>query len=320
MNESADATTGEEVKEAAARIADAVVRTPVLESQRLNQRLGARLRFKAENLQRTGAFKYRGATNAVRLLDEATAVRGVATHSSGNHGAALARAARELGIPSHVVMPENSVADKVENVRAGGGNVVFCAPSQAAREQGLADVVRATGAHVVHPYDDARVIAGQGTAALELLDDVPDLDVIVAPVGGGGLLSGTLLAARTRDTPPTVWGAEPAGADDTAQSLRLGAIVSEFQPDTIADGLRARVGDLTFPIIRRYAAGVLTVTEAEIVAAMRLLWERLRLIVEPSSATVAAAIARYPEHFRDRHVGVILTGGNVALDRLPWQT
>ena len=303
MNSSPNAIQPSDVEAAARRIEGRTIRTPVLESQRLNDECGARLLFKCENLQRTGAFKFRGATNAVQSLTSEACKRGVATHSSGNHGAALARAARDRGVTAHIVVPEGSVPAKVDAIRRYGGDVTVCEPTLAGREAALVSVVQSTGATVVHPYDDVRVIAGQGTAAHELLEQAEGIEAVVAPVGGGGLISGTTLACALQDRHVDVIGAEPAGADDTVRSLEAGSIVRDVVPDTLADGLRARVGDITFPIIQAYVREVLPVSDEEIVRAMRRLWQRLRVVVEPSSATVLAVVERYADRFAGRTIG-----------------
>jgi threonine dehydratase len=308
------------IRAAQARIAPYVHRTPVFTCRSLDDATGARLYFKCENLQKVGAFKARGACNAVFALPAEVAARGVVTHSSGNHGAALAYAAQRRGIPAHVVMPDNAPKIKVANVQGFGAHVHFCAPTLAAREAMCADVGRATGATLVHPYDDYAVIAGQGTATLELLDAVPDLDVVVAPVGGGGLLSGTAIAATGARPGITVFGAEPVGADDAARSFASGVLQSMPHPHTIADGLRGALSARTLLALRTHAAAIGTCTEPGIVAAMRMLWERMKLVVEPSSAVPLAAMREGTLAVRGKRVGVILTGGNVDLDRLPWQT
>lgn len=310
--------TFEDVKAAALRIHEWVRRTPVLHSEELDERLGGRLYFKCENLQRVGAFKFRGAVNAVQLLDPAHLAHGVATHSSGNHGAALALAARLRGIPAYVVMPENSAAPKKAAVARYGAQVIFCRPGRIAREAALAELVSLKQAEVVHPYNDDRVIAGQGTAALELLEDQPELDTVMAPVGGGGLLSGTALAAKGVSRAIRVIGAEPEQADDAWRSFTSGKLVQLDAPDTIADGLRASLGDRTFAVIRQSVDDIVRVGEADIVSAMRLIWEELKIVIEPSCAVPVAAVMRGLVEVRDRKVGIILTGGNVDLDRLPW--
>jgi len=308
-----------EVRAAAERIAGYAQRTPVLASRSLDTLTGATLRFKCENLQRGGAFKFRGATNAVMSAPAERLAAGFATHSSGNHAAALALAAQLRGAPATVVMPRNASRAKMQAVRAYGGRIVECEPTQAAREQTLARVLAESGAEAVAPFDDVRVIAGQGTVALELLDDEPGLDAVVAPVGGGGLLAGTCISAAALGAGVRVFGAEPAAADDTFRSLRDGTrIPLTATPDTVADGLRTSVGALTFPLIRAHAAGILTAREETIVHAMRLLLERMKLVVEPSGAVPLAALLDNPEALAGLRVGIILSGGNVDLDRLPW--
>lgn len=292
------------------RIRDLVHLTPVLTGRSLDAETGAKLWFKCEHLQRTGSFKFRGASHAVSLLPGDC--RGVATHSSGNHGAALACAAAARRITALVVMPENSVAAKVKAVRAYGGIVHFCRPDQAARESGLARMIQ-QGMEAVPPYDDNRIIAGQGSCALEILEQVDGLDIIVAPVGGGGLLAGTALAAAGRGQPVRVIGAEPAGANDTIRSLVAGKRVEEHHPDTIADGLRALIGVRNFAVISRYVEQVLPVSDETIVYAMKLIWSRLKQVVEPSGAVSLAAVISHPEVFRDKRVCVILSGGNLDL-------
>jgi threonine dehydratase len=290
----------------------------VLTSTVIDDALGAKLAFKCENFQKIGAFKARGAHNAVFSLSDAEAKAGVVTHSSGNHGAALALAARTRGIPCWVVVPENALAAKVASIRRYGATVVLCPPTQAGREATCARIQAETGARMVHPYNDAAVIAGQGTAALELMDQVEGLNVIITPVGGGGLISGTLLAAKGRDPAIQVFGAEPAGADDAARSLAAGRLIPQTGPNTIADGLRASLGDLTFAIIQQNVTGIITVTEPEILAAMRELWEVLKIVVEPSSAVAYAAVKFNAGRFTGQRVGVVLTGGNVDLDTPIW--
>ncbi len=311
--------TIETIRAAAERIAPHVHRTPVTTNETLDARIGASVFWKCENLQKAGAFKSRGACNAVFSLDEETAAAGVATHSSGNHGQALARAAARRGIPAHIVMPETAPAVKRAAVEGYGARVVPCAPTLAAREETLARVVAETGAHVVHPYDDVRVIAGQATAALELLEDAGPLDLVLAPVGGGGLLAGTALTIAAIAPGTRLVAAEPTGADDAARSLREGRRLPSIDPDTIADGLLTSTGELTFPIIQRLVAEIVTVDDAAIIAAMRLFWERTKLVIEPSSAVpVAALLEGKVDGMTGKRVGVILTGGNVDLGNLPW--
>ena len=307
-----------EVRAAAERIRPYAHRTPVLTCASLDAMTGAALFFKCENFQRVGAFKFRGAANAVFSLSDEEARRGVATHSSGNHAAALALAARLRGVPAHVVMPRTAKAVKRAAVAGYGARIVLCEPTLAAREATLADVVAATGAAVVHPYNDARVIAGQGTAALELLADVPALDLVLAPVGGGGLLSGTAIAVAGVSQSTRVVGAEPAAADDAFRSLHEGRIVPSVDPRTVADGLLTSLGTLTFAIIRERVAEIVTVSEEAIVAAMRHTWERMKIVIEPSSAVPLGALLEGKLPAAGRRIGVILSGGNVDLADLPW--
>lgn len=313
-----DLPTFDDVLAAAERIRAAVHRTPVITCRALDVRTGARLHLKCENLQKVGAFKARGACNAVLSLPDEEARRGVATHSSGNHAAALAYAAGLRGITAHVVMPRTSRAVKKAAVAGYGAHIVECEPTQAAREAALAEVVRSTGATFIHPYNDPRVIAGQGTAALELLADAGPLDAILAPVGGGGLLSGTCLAAAGASPATAVWGTEPAGADDACRSLAQGRIVPSVEPRTVADGLLTSLGDRTFAIIREHVRGIVTVSEDAIVAAMRFVWERTKLVVEPSSAVPLAALLEGKLELGGQRVGIVLSGGNVDLEALPW--
>jgi threonine dehydratase len=308
------------IRAARERIRGVVRRTPVLGSPAIDAICGARILFKCESLQEIGAFKARGASNAILSLGEAEAAKGVVTHSSGNHGAAVAWAAARRGIPAWVVMPSQATAVKQEAVKSYGGKVKHCGPTVDAREKACAAVQVKTGATLIHPYNDWRVIAGQGTAALELLEEAPDLDVVITPVGGGGLLSGTAIAAKGIEPSIKVYGAEPAGADDAFQSLRAGRIVPQTDPHTIADGLRSSLGDKTFAVIRARVDGIGTVSEEAIVAAMRLLWEKLRLVIEPSGAVPLACLLAKKLPVERRRIGIILSGGNVDLDRLPWQS
>ncbi len=306
------------LEQASARLAKVVRRTPVETCRTLDEREGASLFFKCEHLQRGGAFKLRGASNAVLSLSETEATRGVATHSSGNHAAALALAARRRGVEATIVMPVDAPAIKRAAVEEYGARIVPCGPTLADREATLAAVVEMSGATVVHPYDDARVIAGQATAARELFEQVPELDVVIAPVGGGGLLSGTALAARYFSPRTLVVGAEPALADDAAESLRLGVRQGQRPPRTIADGLRTALGALPFAILRACEVPIEVVPEAAIVAAMRMTWERAKMPIE-ASAAVAVAVAT-SGRYAGKRVGVVLSGGNVDLARLPWQS
>jgi len=312
------APTLADIERAAERIRPYAHHTPVLTCASLNERTGAELFFKCENFQKVGAFKFRGATNAVFSLSGEEVVSGVATHSSGNHAQALALAARLRGVPAHIVMPENSPRVKVEAVRGYAGRILFCRPTQAEREKALREVVRDTGATFIHPYDDPRVIAGQATAARELLADIGGLDLLLAPVGGGGLASGTALAARYLSPATRVVAAEPAGADDARRSLQAGRIIPSLDPRTVADGLRTSLGELTFPILRALLAEVVTVSEEAIIAAMRLVWERMKILIEPSAAVPVAALLEGALPVRGLRVGVILSGGNLDLDALPW--
>ena len=315
MNTRMDDLPGiDQIRDAAARIAPHARVTPVLRSAALDALSGAELHFKGEHLQRGGAFKFRGACNAVWSLSEDEARRGVVTHSSGNHGAALALAAATRGIPAHIVVPEGAVAAKLANIERAGGILHRCAPTIAAREETCAEVQRETGATLVHPYADARVIAGQGTIILELLQQAPDLDAVITPVGGGGLISGCAIALRALAPGIELMGAEPAGADDAFQSLQRGERVTDVVPDTICDGLRATIGAPNFALLREHGVEVVTATDGETRAAMRSIWAELKQTVEPSSALVLAALMKHRERFRGKRVGLVLTGGNVDLD------
>ncbi|KQQ73201.1 serine dehydratase [Xanthomonas sp. Leaf131] len=306
-----------DVLQAAARIAPHCAPTPLLTSRSLDALCGAQLFFKAEHLQRSGAFKFRGACNAVWSLPAELAARGVVTHSSGNHGAALALAARTRGIGCHVVVPEGAVAAKLANISRHGATLWRCAPTIAAREQLCAEVQASSGATLVHPYTDPAVIAGQGTATLELLHQSGGLDVLVAPVGGGGLAAGSALALHAAAGCALVL-AEPSGAADTARSLAAGERLVDFVPDTLCDGLRGTLGAPNFALLQAAGAQVITVDDAAVVQAMRLIWQVLKQVVEPSSAIALAAVLGDPARFAGRRVGLILSGGNVDLDALPW--
>ncbi len=308
-----------DILQAAERIQPYAHRTPVLTCDSLNQRVGAQVFLKCENLQKVGAFKFRGATNAVFSLPEAQAARGVVAHSSGNHAQALALAARLRGIPAYIVMPNNAPQVKKDAVRAYGGQITFCEPTLEARESTQAEVIARTGATEVHPYNNEKVIAGQGTAALELLQDVPDLEVILAPVGGGGLLSGAAIAATETRPDIRVIAAEPELADDAFRSLQAGTILPSRNPKTIADGLLTSLGTLTFPILRARVEQIVTVSEAAIIEAMRFTWERAKIIIEPSAAVPLGLLFERKIDLTGRRVGVILSGGNVDLAKLPWQ-
>lgn len=307
------------IRAAHERIRPFIKRTPVLSDHRFDMNAGAELFFKCENFQEAGAFKSRGACNAVFSLTDAEAATGVVTHSSGNHAAALARAAQLRGITAHIVMPAGAAQSKVRNVGTYGGWITFCEPNLAAREAACARVAAQTGATIVHPFDDLRVAAGQGTAALELLEDVPDLDVILCPVGGGGLLCGTAVAAKSIRPGIRVVGVEPELGNDVAQSFRAGRRISIPTPATIADGLRTNcTGEKNFPYIQQYVDDVLTVSEEAIVAAMRMIWETLHIVIEPSAAVPYAALLEKKIPIASQRVGLLITGGNADLDKLPW--
>ena len=307
-----------DVRDAHARIAPFVHRTPVMTCRAIDEEVGASLYFKCEHLQKVGAFKARGACNAVFALDEASASRGVVTHSSGNHGAAIAYAARTRGIPAWVVMPRNAPAVKQANVRRFGANVRLCEPTVAAREAACDEVARESGATLVHPFDDARVIAGQATATLELLAAVDDLDVVIAPCGGGGLLSGTAIAATSLAPGIRVFGAEPANADDAARSYASGAIEPLPATTTIADGLRTTLSPRTLLALRTHVAAFGTCSEVAILRAMRMIFERMKQVVEPSSSVPLACLLERTLDVAGLRVGIVITGGNVDLDRLRW--
>jgi threonine dehydratase len=314
-----NAPTLADIRAAHTRIRARVHRTPIFSSRQLDAISGSRCLFKCENLQRAGAFKARGANNAVLSLDPVRAAAGVATHSSGNHGAALAQAAALRGIPAHIVMPRNAPAVKKAAVADYGAQITECEPTLLAREETLARVVAATGAAVIHPYHDPRVIAGQGTVGLEILEQLdPAPDVVVVPVGGGGLLAGVALAVKNLAPDVEVVAAEPAGADDAFRSFGLGELVPQTAPDTIADGLLTSLGALNFEIIRETVDTIVTVEDATIIKAMRLQWSRLKTVVEPSGAVSFAAVLEHPELFAGRRVAIVVSGGNVDLDRLPW--
>lgn len=307
-----------QIRAAHQRIAAHIHRTPVATSASLDALAGARLYFKCENLQRSGSFKMRGASNAVLSLSEQEAARGVLTHSSGNHAAALALAARRRGIRAWIVMPSDAPQIKARAVEAFGGEIVFCEPTLAAREAAAAELAQRTGAVLIHPYDDDRIIAGQGTAAVELIEEVPDLDFVLAPVSGGGLLSGIALVAKHLLPAVHVVGCEPRNADDAARSLAAGKIEPAATTKTMADGLRATLAPRTFAILRRTVDQIVLVSEEEIVAAMRLLWDRLKMVVEPSGAVAAAPALFGQIGAQGKKVGIILSGGNLDLDSLPF--
>ena len=307
-----------DIREAAERIRPYAHRTPVLTCESLNQQVGAQVFLKCENLQKVGAFKFRGACNATYALTDEEAARGVATHSSGNHAQALALAARMRGISAYIVMPSNAPDVKKAAVAGYGGQITFCEPTLEARESTLDGISKKTGATVIHPYNNERVIAGQGTATLELLEDVPDLDVVIAPVGGGGLLSGTCLAAKGLNPRIRVIAGEPEMADDAYRSLQAGEIIPSVNPKTIADGLLTSLGTLTFPIVQKHVEQIVTVSEAGIVEAMKFVWERAKIIIEPSSAVAVGVLWERKINLTGLKVGIILSGGNVDLGKLPW--
>ena len=311
--------TLDDIFAAAKRIKSYTHRTPVLTNESLNQKVGAQVFLKCENFQKVGAFKFRGACNAVLSLSDEEAVRGVSTHSSGNHAQALALAASLRRIPAYIVMPNNAPAVKKAAVAGYGGKITFCEPTLEAREATLAQVVEETGSVVIHPYNDERVIAGQGTATLELLEEFPDLDVIIAPVGGGGLLSGTSIAAKEIKKGIRVIAGEPEMADDAYRSLKAGEILLSAKPKTIADGLLTSLDSKTFPIIQKHVEQIVTVSEQGIIDSMKFIWERAKIIIEPSSAVAVGVLWEKKIDLSGLKVGVILSGGNVDLNKLPWQ-
>ena len=307
-----------DIESAHERIRPFIHRTPVLTNASLNKETAANLYFKCENFQKAGSFKIRGATNAIEMLTDKDFNKGVATTSSGNHGAALSMAVSRRGGSTKVVMPHNTPKIKVNNVLRNGGEVVWCDPDQKYRESVLKDVVKENGSTVVHPYNDERIMAGQGTCVKELLEDVPNLDVIVSPVSGGGLLSGSLIAAKAMNSHIKVFGAEPKEADDAYRSLKKGTIVSNKTIDTICDGLRAQIGTKTFPVIKDLVDEIITIEENEVIDSLRMIWERLKIIVEPSCSIALALVLKKKHLFKGQNVGLIMSGGNVDLNKLPW--
>lgn len=307
-----------DIEEAHERIRSYIHHTPVMTSKSINEIVGAELFFKCENLQKVGAFKFRGACNSVFSLSDEEAKNGICTHSSGNHAAALALAARMRGVPAYIVMPENAPEIKKKAVAGYGAQITFCEPTQAARESTLANLARQTGATEIHPYNYFNVICGQGTAAKELIEETGNLDVVMAPVGGGGLLSGTALSTRALLPKARVIAAEPAGADDAFRSFYSRTLHPSVAPKTIADGLLTSLGSLTFPIVLEHVDQIVTVSEDNIVAAMRMIWERMKIIIEPSSAVPLAAILENKADVKGKKVGIILSGGNVDLGKLPF--
>ncbi|MFH1242851.1 MAG: pyridoxal-phosphate dependent enzyme [Pseudomonadota bacterium] len=310
--------TIDEIRNAADRIRPYIHRTPVLTCDGINRMVGGEIYFKCENFQKVGAFKIRGATNAVFSLSDREASRGVATHSSGNHAAALALAARLRGIPAYVVMPENAPEVKKAAVAAYGAEITFSAPSLQAREECLARIVDRTGAGFIPPYNDYRVIAGQGTAVLELLEGVSRLDMVMTPIGGGGLTSGTALAIHGLSPESRMIAVEPEGADDAHRSFQAKRLIPSENPNTIADGLLTSLGDKTFQIVMDYVDDIVTVSEEGIIRAMRTIWERMKIVIEPSAAVPLGAILTHRFSVVGKRVGIILSGGNVDLDKLPW--
>ena len=308
----------DQIKEAHQRIRPFINRTPVLTSTALNNLFGGEVFFKCENFQKVGAFKARGATNAVMQLDHDAIVHGVATHSSGNHAQALSWAASLRKTSAYIVMPSDSSRVKINAVREYGGIITFCEPNLAARESTLHRVLEETGATEIHPYNNHRIICGQGTAALELIEEIPDLDIVLAPVGGGGLLSGTALSVHYFSPRSKVIAAEPEQADDAFQSFQKRVFVPSIHPNTMADGLRTSLGTLTYPVIMEHVHDIVTVSEKTIIQAMRLIWERMKIIIEPSSAVPVAAIMEGKVNMKNRRCGLIISGGNVDLDQLPW--
>ena len=300
------------------RIKPYIHQTPVLSSESINKITGASLFFKCENLQKVGAFKFRGATNAVLQLTDEQKAKGVATHSSGNHAAALALAAKNAGVKAYVVMPENAPEIKKKAVKGYGAEITFSAATQEARESTLEKVIEKTGATFIHPYNNFNIVCGQGTSALELLNNYNDLDIMMAPVGGGGLMSGTAITSKGINPNIKIFAAEPKMADDAYRSFKSGKLLPSVNPQTIADGLRTSLSDLTFKIISEKVDDILTVNENSIVQAMRMIWERMKIIIEPSSAVPLAAVLEYPEYFKGKKTGIIISGGNVDLGNLPF--
>lgn len=300
------------------RIKSTIHRTPILSSQLIDSFCDTNIFFKCENFQKVGAFKFRGVSNAVSLIDKGKLKYGVATHSSGNHGQAVALAAKLLNIPAYIVMPNNSPIAKINAISDYGGNITFCTPTLAAREEILDDVITNTKANFIHPYNDMNVIAGQGTATIEILNEINDIEVIIVPVGGGGLLSGTSIVAKSINSNIKVFGAEPTGADDAYRSLRSGYVQINEITNTICDGLRTSLGNNTFEIISKYVDDILLVEDEWTIKAMRLIWERMKIVVEPSASITLGAIMKYREMFKKKRLGVILTGGNLDLTKLPF--
>ena len=310
----------DDIRAAAGRIKGVGHRTPILTSQTLDEMAGRKLFFKCENFQKVGAFKLRGGWNAVSMLSDEEAAKGVCTHSSGNHAQAVAFSAMKRGIASYIVMPNNVPDVKLDAVKGYGANIILCEPTLEARETTLDEITKKTGAQVVHPFNNPNVIAGQGTAALEMIEDLGTLDAIIAPIGGGGLMSGTCIATRSLLPETKLFGAEPAGADDAYRSLKEGKIIPQTNPDTICDGLLTSLGEYTWNILKDHLEAIYTVTDDEVINAMRLIWERMKIIIEPSSATAVAVALKSEFKALEglEKVGIILTGGNVELSKLPF--
>ncbi len=313
-----DFPTSEQIEQAANRIAPHIHKTPILTSSAIDQMAGCAISFKGENFQKVGAFKARGATNAVLKLPDADRSSGVATHSSGNHAAALAKAAKQVGIPSYIVMPSSAPKVKVRAVEGYGGNIIFCEPTLDAREQTVHTVVQETGATFIPPYDHWDIIEGQATCGREFLENQPELDILLAPVGGGGLLAGTALSATYFSGKVRVFGAEPEGADDAYRSFKAGKRIPMVGPASIADGLLTSLGERNFAVIQRYVEDILLVSDEAIIEAMQIIYERLKTVVEPSCAVPLAAVLKHKELFEGKKVGIILSGGNVDLAKLPF--
>lgn len=310
--------TFEEIESAHRRISAYINKTPVLSSNSINNILSTSLFFKCENFQKVGAFKFRGAINSVLLLDEKHLKRGVATHSSGNHAQALALAAKMMKTKAYIVMPETSPKVKVNAVKEYGGEITFCKPNLEARESTLTKIIEETNAIEIHPYNKYEIIQGQATAAKELLEEVPDLDIIIAPIGGGGLMSGTALSTSYISPTTKIVAAEPQNADDAYRSFYEGKFIPSENPDTIADGLLTSLGSITYPIIKNYVHQIVTVSEDAIVDAMKLVWERMKIIIEPSSAVPLASLLENKLYYKNKKIGIIISGGNIDLDKLPW--
>ena len=310
--------TYNDIEKAHQRISDHIHNTPILTSNSLDNELGSNLFFKCENFQKTGSFKIRGATNSILQLNDTEIKNGIITTSSGNHGAAVAFIADKIGTSSKIIMPNNTPKNKIENVERYGGEIFYCEPNIKSREDTLEKMIQKSGGSIIHPYNDEKIIAGQGTAAKELIEKVPDLDAIICPVSGGGLLSGTLLAAKNLKPGIKVFGAEPENADDTYRSILNNKIMSNETTDTIADGLRAQVGTVTFPIIKENVDKILLVSEEMIISSMYMIWQRLKIIIEPSCSIVLAALMLNSHRFLNKKVGLILTGGNYDLKQIPW--